>query len=224
MGWVRLVACCVGVVACLVVAGCGGGSGTTGGSATSTGTGTEQRNRSSAEGAHGETEPAHSVQSQGIKGENPHTEAQTDAHISHSDCARLARLAAGRLGTTPARRSQPRPPLSRCRLTAPGVSINVYLDSGFAAKRRYRNRIEETVQFNAANPAATPHPVPHVGEKAPYDANANWIPALRSLLAVRGNRWLTVTISAAGRSNRELRREAATLARAGFRLTASRSQ
>ena len=59
-----------------------------------------------------------------------------------------------------------------------------------------------------------------VGEKAAYDSDANWIPALRSLLAVRGNRWLTVTISIAGRLNRRLRDEAAVLARAGFRLSA----
>ncbi len=219
MGWVRIAGGCVGLVACLAAIGCGAGSATTGGSSAGARPRTEP-SRSSAEVAAGEAEPAHTVQSQGIKGENPHTEAQTKAHISRSDCARLARLAAARLGTRLARRSQPRPPLTRCRLTAPGASINVYLDSGFAAKRRYRNRIEETVQFNAEDPAALPHQVPHVGEKAPYAANANWIPALRSLLAVRGNRWLTVTISAGGHSNRSLRAQAATLARAGFRLTA----
>ena len=52
------------------------------------------------------------------------------------------------------------------------------------------------------------------------DADANWIPALDSLLAVRGNRWLTVTISVPGHSDRRLRNEAAALARTGFRLTA----
>jgi hypothetical protein len=44
---------------------------------------------------------------------------------------------------------------------------------------------------------------------------------LRSLLAVRGNRWLTVTISVAGMTDRRLRDEAAVLARAGFKLTAA---
>jgi hypothetical protein len=118
------------------------------------------------------------------------------------------------------RRSTPKPPLSKCGLDGPGTSVNVYLDSGFAANRRYHNRIEETVQFNFESQAGVPHPVPHVGEKAAYNADASWIPALRSLLAVRGNRWLTVTISAAGLSNRQLRDEAAVLARAGFKLTA----
>jgi hypothetical protein len=174
------------------------------------------------------------VQSRGIKGEDPNAEAATSARISAADCAVLARLAERRLGTKPARRSDPSashgtnlshrsdpsPPLSHCSLSAPGVSINVFLDTGFAAHQRYNNRIAETVQFNYEDQARVPHPVPHVGEKAAYNADANWIPALRSLLAVRGNRWLTVTISVAGLSNHQLRDGAAVLARAGFRLSA----
>jgi hypothetical protein len=112
------------------------------------------------------------------------------------------------------------PPLSRCRLAGPGTQVNVYLDSGFAANRRYHNRIEETVQFNGDDPDAVPHPVPHVGEKAAYNSSASWIPNLGSLLAVRGNRWLTVTISVDGMPDRRLRDVAAVLARAGFKLTA----
>jgi hypothetical protein len=175
------------------------------------------------------------VQSRGIKGEDPSTEAATKARLSAADCAALGRLAEGHLGAKPARRSNPSashgtslarssdpsPPLSRCRLSGPGVSINVFLDTGFAAHQRYANRIAETVQFNTEHPAGLPRPVPDVGEKAAYNADANWIPALRSLLAVRGNRWLTVTISVAGMSNRRLRDEAAVLASAGFRLSAS---
>ena len=158
--------------------------------------------------------------SRGIKGENPTKEAATKAHISPSDCAALKKLAEGRLGRKLSHRSTPRPPLSRCRLEGTGTSINVYLDSGFAANQRYYNRMEETVQFNANDPDKVPHPVPHVGEKSAYDSAASWIPNLRSLLAVRGNRWLTVTISVAGKSDRDLRDEAAVLARAGFKLTA----
>jgi hypothetical protein len=175
------------------------------------------------------------VQSRGIKGEDPSAEAATKARLSAMDCAALGRLAERRLGTKSARRanpsasdgtnlsarSDPSPPLSLCELSGAGVSISVYLDSGFAAHQRYSNRIAETVQFNYEDPARVPHPVPHVGEKAAYNSDANWIPALRSLLAVRGNRWLTVTISVAGLSNRQLRDEAAVLARAGFRLSAS---
>jgi len=37
---------------------------------------------------------------------------------------------------------------------------------------------------------------------------------------VRGNRWLTVTYSVEGRSDRRLRDEAAVLARLGFKLSA----
>jgi hypothetical protein len=166
------------------------------------------------------TSPARPIQSRGIKGENPAAEAASGAHLSAADCKALAALAEHQTGTALKHRSTPEPPLSRCRLSGPGTSINVYLDAGFAANQRYHNRIEETVQFNSENPAGLPQPVPHVGEKAAYNSDASWIPALRSLLAVRGNRWLTVTISVAGRSDRQLRDQAAVLARAGFELSA----
>jgi hypothetical protein len=196
-------------VACIVTVGCGGGAGTTSGAST-------------AETADERLAIEEPVQSRGIKGEDPTAEAATKAHISAADCVALQKLAEERLGTTHlTRHSTPTPRLSRCRLDGPGISINVYLDSGFAANRRYHNRIEETVQFNFENQAGVPHPVPHVGEKAAYNADASWIPALRSLLAVRGNRWLTVTISVDGRSNKELLAGAAVLARAGFKLTAA---
>jgi hypothetical protein len=200
MGRVRLFGCCVGLVACLVAVGCGGGPGTTG----------------SADGR-AIHEP---VQSRGIKGEDPSAEAATSLRISAADCASLARLAERRLRTALTRSADPSPPLSRCRLSGHGTQVDIFLDSGFAAHQRYSNRIAETVQFNTENPEGLPQPVPGVGEKAAYDADASWIPALSSLLAVRGNRWLTVTISVAGASDRELRDEAAALARAGFKLTA----
>ena len=63
--------------------------------------------------------------------------------------------------------------------------------------------------------------MPHVGEKAAYNSDASWIPALRSLLAVRGNRWLTVTLSVAGRTDHQLLLQATVLARAGFKLSAT---
>jgi hypothetical protein len=199
----------VALVACLLAAGCGGGSGTTGGTAAGT---------TSPGGLHKASDQP--VQVRGIKGEDPNAEAASNAHISPADCRALQKLAEERLGTKLTRHSVPKPPLSRCRLEGPGASINVYLDSGFAANRRYHNRIEETVQFNYEDQGGVPHPVPHVGERAAYNSSASWIPNLRSLLAVRGNRWLTVTISVGGRSNRELLAEAAVLARAGFKLTA----
>ncbi|HEX4308177.1 MAG TPA: hypothetical protein VHZ54_19225 [Solirubrobacterales bacterium] len=203
----RIRAACVGLAACFVAAGCGGGS-----SAGSASTGTE--------GGQGRPAVKEPVQELGIKGEDSATEAATKAHISRSDCAALGKLAEERLGTKLAHRSTPAPPLSRCRLDGPETSVNVYLDSGFAANRRYHNRIEETVQFNYEDQGGVPHPVPHVGEKSAYNSAASWIPNLRSLLAVRGNRWLTVTLSVAGTPNRRLRDEAAVLARAGFKLTA----
>jgi hypothetical protein len=188
----------LGLSVCLAIAGCGGGGSSTG---------LKEAIR----------EP---IQSRGTKGEDPSAEAATGLHISSGDCVALATLAEEQLGTTLTHRSDPSPPLSHCRLTGQAVSVNVYLDSGFAAHQRYSNRIEETVQFNGTHPAGLPQPVPHVGEKAAYNSDASWIPALRSLLAVRGNRWLTVTISAAGHSDAALRDEAAVLARAGFKLTA----
>jgi hypothetical protein len=191
-----------GVIALAVaVVGCGGGSAA---STATTGGGSTQE----------------SILSRGIKGEDPTTEAPSSAHISAADCAALRQLAEERLGTKLAPHATPKPPLSRCRLEGPGTEVNVYLDAGFAANRRYSNRIEETVQFNSQDQGGVPHPVPHVGEKSAYNSAANWIPNLRSLLAVRGKRWLTVTISVKGKSNRELRDEAAVLARAGFKLTA----
>jgi hypothetical protein len=167
------------------------------------------------------TSPARPIQSRGTKGENPAAEAATTAHLSAADCKALATLAERQTGTPLSRHSSPAPPLSRCRLGGHGVQVNVYLDTGFAANRRYHNRIEETGQFNGQNPDGLPQPVPHVGEKAAYNSAAGWIPALGSLLAVRGNRWLTVTLSVAGRGDRQLLAQAAVLARAGFKLTAT---
>jgi hypothetical protein len=230
MRWVRIAWCCVGLVACFVAAGCGGGGSSTAGT-TATGDGAAGSPTGGRRAIH---EP---VQSRGIKGEDPRAEAATTARISAGDCAALGRLVERRLGGRGrnagqgaddrgsglrlSTRSDPEPPLSRCEISGRGVSINVYLDSGFAAHQRYGNRIAETVQFNTENPAGLPQAVPHVGEKAAYNADANWIPALRSLLALRGNRWLTVTISVAGKSNDQIRDEAAVLARAGFKLSAS---
>jgi hypothetical protein len=169
----------------------------------------------------GSTSPARPIQSRGTKGENPTAEAATKAHLSAADCKALGELAERQTGAALKRHATPAPPLSRCQLGGPGTSVNIYLDAGFAANRRYHNRIEETVQFNGQNPDGLPQPVPHVGEKAAYNSAASWIPALGSLLAVRGNRWLTVTLSVAGRSERRLLAQAAVLARAGFKLSAT---
>jgi hypothetical protein len=207
-----LVAICAAALI-LLAAGCG-----------SSGSGTNGSMTGSTPGGSTTTTPDQAIKSpiqeRGIKGENPTTEAASTKAISTADCVALAKLAEERLGAKLTRRPTPKPPLSRCRLEAPGISINVFLDAAFAAHQRYENRIEETVQFNTENPAGLPKPVPHVGEKAAYNSDASWIPALRSLLAVRGNRWLTVTISIGGKSDKELLAEASALAIEGFRLTA----
>jgi hypothetical protein len=223
MRWVRIAGCCVGLVACLVTVGCGGGGSSNAGTTTADGgaAGAGAAGNSPAAGAANGRRAIHEpVQTRGTKGEDPRAEAATTARISAGDCAALGRLAERHLGVHLSRDSGPKPPLSHCRLSGHGTEVNVYLDSGFAAHQRYANRIEETVQFNGDHPEGLPQPVPHVGEKAAYNADASWIPALRSLLAVRGNRWLTVTISVPGRSDDEQRDEAAALARAGFKLTA----
>jgi hypothetical protein len=198
MRWVRI----AGLLLVVGIAGCGSS-----GSATTAGAG----------GRAVQTP----IQSRGTKGENPTTEAASTARLSAADCKALAKLAERQIGTALTLHATPNPPLSRCRLSGRGASVNVYLDTGFAANQRFHNRIEETVQFNGQNPDGLPRPVPHVGEKAAYNSAAQWIPALRSLLAVRGNRWLTVTISVAGRSDARLLAQAAVLARAGFKLSAN---
>jgi hypothetical protein len=206
MGRVRIGAACVAFAVCLAAAGCGGGSSSSPSSLAAT-TG----------GAKAIHEP---IQGRGIKGEDPGAEAASDAHLSAADCVHLAKISEERLGIELSRHSSPKPPLSHCRLEGKGASINIYLDSGFAANQRYHNRIDETIQFNSTDPEKVPHPVAHVGEKSAYNSAASWIPNLHSLLAVRGNRWLTVTISVKEKNDAELRAEAAVLARAGFKLTA----
>jgi hypothetical protein len=224
MGFARFGASCVTIALCFVTVGCGSsGSGTTGGATAPAGGPHAAGGRTASSGAGGRTGHAveSPVQSRGIKGEDPSAEAATRLHISAADCKALEALAERQTGTRLAVQPSPAPPLSRCRLSGRGASIAIYLDSGFAAAQRYRNRIEETVQFGYQDAAKVPHPVPHVGDKAAYNADASWIPALRSLLAVRGNRWLTVTLSVAGHDDRRLRAEATALARAGFKLTAT---
>jgi hypothetical protein len=157
----------------------------------------------------------------GAKGESPGLEAAGSAAIDRPACAALARELERRAQVRlPRRHSDPSPPLSRCSILAPGVSVNVYLDTGFAAHQRYSNRMDETVQFGAPDPRKLPHPVPGVGEPAAGNHTANWVPAYHSLFALRGNRWVTVAVTIAGRSERQLRATAIALARTTFRATA----
>ncbi len=149
-----------------------------------------------------------------------HGEQASSLHLDAADCAALASRLAALSGAEPRRRSEPTPPLSRCEMTAPGLDVNVYLDTGHAARQRYENRINEQVQFGAPDPAKLPHPVPGVGEPGADDHYASWVPAYDTLFAVRGNRWLTVACSRAGVPSSRLRAEAAVLARLAFRRSA----
>jgi hypothetical protein len=97
----------------------------------------------------------------------------------------------------------------------------VYLDVGHAARQRYENRITEQVQFGAPDRSKLPRPVPNVGDPGAYDHFASWVPALDTLFAVRGNRWLTVAYSRAGVPTPRLLAEAAALAPLAFRLSSS---
>lgn len=152
-------------------------------------------------------------------GEHPGQE-ETSLHISAADCAALAATVSRQTGAQLRRRSEPTPPNSHCQLQGPGVHVSISLDAAHAARTRYSNRIDEQVQFNAADPSKVPHAVPDVGDKGAYNQNATWIPAYSTLWAVRGNRWLTVVYSAAGKSRPQRLAAAAPLARQAFRLTA----
>lgn len=116
--------------------------------------------------------------------------------------------------------SEPTLPNSRCQLQGRGVHVSISLDAAYAARQRYSNRIDEQVQFNAADPTKVPHAVPGVGDRGAYNQYASWIPAYSTLWAVRGNRWLTVVYAVAGRTRPQRLAGAAPLARQAFRLTA----
>ena len=162
--------------------------------------------------------PAHNLP--GMKGERIGKEAATTQHLSRADGAARRRRAEAQAGQPLAPSSEPTPPSSRCRLTGKGVAIGIYLDSGRSAHQRYLNRMTEQNQFGAPDPGRVTHPVPKVGDPAPDDQNASWVPDLGSLFATRGNRWLTVSYSVAGFPSPRARADAAALARLGFRLTA----
>jgi len=144
----------------------------------------------------------------------------TSLHLSAADCKALAATVARQARRQVRRQSEPTPPNSRCQLQGGGVHVSISLDAAYEARQRYSNRIDEQVQFNAADPTKVPHAVPGVGDKGPYNQYASWIPAYSTLWAVRGNRWLTVVYSVAGRTRPQRLAATAPLARQAFRLTA----
>jgi hypothetical protein len=160
--------------------------------------------------------PKHEI---GPRGERIGEEAASSLHLSPDDCAALRRRAEAQSGRHLTARGEPTPPSSRCRLTAPGVTIGVYLDAGHAARQRYLNRMVEQNQFGAPDPGRITHPVAGVGDPSPGNQYASWVPDLGTLFAARGNRWLTVAYSVAGFSSPRSLARAAALARLGFKLT-----
>ena len=145
---------------------------------------------------------------------------ETDAAIGRADCEALKRTAAAMSGERLRAESEPTPPSSRCQLRGRGASVSIYLDAAFAARQRYFNRMVEQDQFYGTDPAKHPHAVAGVGDPGAYGHTASWIPALSSIYAVRGNRWVTVFYSVPNASTRERRQAAIDLARETFRLTA----
>lgn len=154
-----------------------------------------------------------------LKGVQPDERASA-MHLGRGDCEALGAALARRTGRSIRASSQPRPPHSECRLTGRGVEVTISLDASYGAHQRYLNRVVETEQFGAPDQAKMPHPVPGVGEPGAYGQSANWIPALGTMLAVRGNRWITVNYAAAGRSRSARKAAAGAVARQAFRLSA----
>lgn len=144
----------------------------------------------------------------------------TALRISVTDCRALAREVEQQTGRAVRRSGDPTPPNSHCRLQGRGVHITISLDSAYAARQRYENRMVEQVQFNAADPTKVPHHVAGVGDPAADEHFASWIPAYSTLFAVRGNRWLTVPYPVAGETRAQRLAGATALAHRAFRLTA----
>ncbi|HEX6456061.1 MAG TPA: hypothetical protein VF009_06025 [Solirubrobacterales bacterium] len=144
----------------------------------------------------------------------------TSLHLGAADCKALAATVARQAGSAVHRESEPTPPNSRCQLQGRGVRVSISLDTAYDARQRYENRMTEQVQFNAAYPDRDPHHVPGVGDRASGEHFASWIPAYSTLYAVRGNRWLTLAYSVAGKTRPQRLAAAAALARQAFKLSA----
>jgi hypothetical protein len=152
-------------------------------------------------------------------GDHPREQA-TKAAITGGDCRRLRARVEQRSGSRLESESEPSPPSSRCLIRGGALRVSVYLDAAYAARQRYANRMVEQVQFYGADPAKRPHAVAGVGDRSAHEHTASWIPALSSLYAVRGNRWLTIAYSDPSLPRPQRKAAAAALARLAFKLTA----
>lgn len=144
----------------------------------------------------------------------------TSLHLGAADCKALAATVESQAGSPVHRESDPTPPNSRCQLQGHGVHVSISLDTAYDARQRYENRMTEQVQFNAAYPSRDPHHVAGVGDPAPGEHFASWIPAYSTLYAVRGNRWITLAYSVSGKTRPQRLAAVAALARQAFRLSA----
>jgi|GEM_PF-912215 len=144
----------------------------------------------------------------------------TGLRIGGPDCQALAATLEKQVGVAVRRSSDPTPPNSHCQLQRRGVHVSISLDAAYRARERYEYRMEEQVQFNAAYPGKVPQAVSGVGDRGAHDHYASWIPAYNTLYAVRGNRWLTLAYSVAGKTRPQRLAGATALARLAFKLTA----
>lgn len=152
-------------------------------------------------------------------GDHPGQEA-TKAAISRSDCRVLRRAVEDEEEAQLHAEAEASPPSSRCLLSGRGLHVSIYLDAAYAARQRYYNRMVEQVQFYGTDPRKVPHAVAGVGDRSAYEHTASWIPALSTLYAVRGNRWVTVAYAVDGVPRPQRKDAAAALARETFGLTA----
>jgi len=153
-------------------------------------------------------------------GDHPGQEA-TRLTIGKGDCRVLRLAVEGAEGAPVRAESEASPPSSHCLISGDGgLQVSVYLDASTAARQRYFNRMTEQVQFYGTESAKRPHAVAGVGDRGGHNQSASWIPALSTLYAVRGNRWLTVSYAAQGVPRAARKERAAELARQAFELTA----
>ena len=140
------------------------------------------------------------------------------ARCAHLPTAKIAAIVADATGGQPPdlhAESAGTAALLACRYTAPGVRLHVNLDTASRSHRRYENRVTELAQFGSTK-QLYPHPVPGVGENAPGNAGANWIPQSEQLLTVEGPRYLIVDFDVRGVANAGLQAGAVALARLAF--------
>jgi len=98
-------------------------------------------------------------------------------------------------------------------MDAPGAEVEVSHDEAPQARRRYFIRVTELAQFSATNRRLAPRPVDGVGARRLQGAGANWVPAQRRLISIKGGTFQAVQVYARGIGDRDLRTAAIEIAR-----------